>query len=81
MTLHGVSLKINSHLFYIHGVMFQASGKFHPFSIEFACIPLCHILYTRRLRRNYLSMKAIEFPILLRYLSKEFVTKYIKLTR
>ena len=43
MTLHGVSLKSNSHLFYIHGVMFQASGKFHPFSIEFACIPLCHI--------------------------------------
>ena len=28
---------------YIHGVMFQASGKFHPFSIEFACTPLCHI--------------------------------------
>ena len=33
MTLHGVSLKSNIHLFYIHGVMFQASGKFHPFSI------------------------------------------------
>ena len=43
VTLHGVSLKSNSHLFYIHGVMFQASGKFHPFSIEFACISLCHI--------------------------------------
>ena len=43
VTLHGVSLKSNSHLFYIHGVMFQASGKFHPFSIEFACMPLCHI--------------------------------------
>ena len=43
VTLHGVSLKSNSHLFYIHGVMFQASGKFHPISIEFACIPLCHI--------------------------------------
>ena len=31
--------------------------------------------------RNYLSMKAIEFPILLRYFSKGLVTKYIKLTR
>ena len=45
MTLHGVSLKSNSHLFYIHGVMFQASGKFHTFSIEFACISLCHIVH------------------------------------
>ena len=81
MTLHGVSLKSNSHLFYIHGVMFQASGKFHPFSIEFACIPLLSYLYTRRLRRNYLSMKATEFPILLRYVSKDLMTKYTKLTR
>ena len=64
MTLHGVSLKSNSHLFYIHGVMFQASGKFHPFSIEFACTPLCHICTLG----DQGAMKAIEFPILLRYL-------------
>ena len=38
VTLHGVSLKINRPL-YFHGVMFQASGKFHPFSIELACYP------------------------------------------
>ena len=38
-------------------------------------------IYIRRLRRSYLSMKAIEFPILLRYLSKELVTKYMNLTR
>ena len=57
--------------------LWQVSSIFNRICLH---TPLSY-LYTRRLRRNYLSMKAIEFPILLRYLSKDLMTKYTKLTR